>query len=55
MVIGSPTPFHHSLAERIEQDAGEVLSSLTGEEASRLARQLAAIEARLPGFAPAAS
>jgi len=55
VVVGSPTPFHHSLAERIEQDAGEVLSSLTGEEASRLTRQLAAIESRLPGFAPPAA
>jgi hypothetical protein len=55
VVIGSPTPFHHSLAERLEQDAGEALSSLTEDEASRLARQLAAIEARLPGFVPPAA
>lgn len=50
VVIGSPTPFHRSLAERTEQDAGEALSSLTEDEASRLMQQLAAIEARLPGF-----
>lgn len=55
VVIGSPTPFHRSLAGRIEQDAAEALSSLTGDEASRLARQLAAIESRMPGFVPPAA
>jgi hypothetical protein len=55
VVIGAPTPFHQSLAERREQDAGEVLPALTSEEASRLARQLDAIESRLPGFAPPAA
>ena len=55
VVIGSPTSFHRSLAERIEQDAAEALSSLTEDEASRLARQLAAIESRLSGFVPPAA
>jgi hypothetical protein len=55
VVIGSLTPFHHALAERIEQDASEALSSLADDEASRLARQLAAIETRLPGFVPPAA
>ncbi len=55
VVVGSPTPFHLSLAERTEQDASEALSSLTRDEASRLARQLVAIEARLPGFIPPAA
>lgn len=48
VVVGSPTPFHRSLVARIEEDATAALAALSPDEAARLARQLAAIEARLP-------
>jgi hypothetical protein len=40
----------------VAEDAAEVLASLSADDTTRLARQLAAIEARLAGFgAPAPS
>ena len=50
VVVGSPTAFHRSLTERLDQDAAELLASLTDEETARLTRQLSAIESRLRRF-----
>lgn len=56
VVVGSRTPFHHSLTSLVADDAAQVLAALSAEELARLARQLAAIESRLPRSAsPAAS
>jgi hypothetical protein len=55
VVVGSPTAFHQTLTERLDEDAAHLLASLSAEEIARLARQLAAIEPRLQGFvSPAA-
>jgi hypothetical protein len=48
VVVGSRTPFHHSLTSLVADDAAQVLAALSAEELARLARQLAAIESRLP-------
>jgi hypothetical protein len=47
IVVGFPTPFHHSLTSRIAEDAARVLASLGADETDRLARQLAVIQTRL--------
>ena len=49
VVVGSRTAFHDSLESPVAQDAADVLASLSADETARLARQLAAIEARLGG------
>ena len=55
VVVGPRTAFHHSLTSLVAQDAADVLATLSPDEAARLARQLLAIEARLPGsHSPAA-
>jgi hypothetical protein len=55
VVVGLPTAFHSSLTSPIVEDASDALASLNADETARLARQLAAIEARLSEFgSPAA-
>lgn len=55
VVVGPRTSFHHSLTSLVADDAAVVLASLSADEAARLARQLLAIEARLPhSHSPAA-
>ena len=49
VVVGSRTPFHHSLTSLVAEDAAQALASLSGDDAARLARQLAAIESRMSG------
>jgi hypothetical protein len=50
VVVGSHTGFHLSLSSPVVEDATDALAALSADETARLARQLAAIEARLPGF-----
>lgn len=47
VVVGAPTPFHDSLDEREERDAFAAIDAFTPDEASRYARLLAPIQARL--------
>jgi len=54
VVVGSRTPFHLSLSSPVAEDAPDSFASVSPDEAVRLARQLAAIEARLPGFSSVA-
>lgn len=55
VIVGPRTAFHHSLASLVVEDAANVLALLSPDESARLARQLATIEARLPGFGLARS
>ena len=52
VVVGGRTAFHHSLASSLAEDAADALASLSADETARPARQLAAIEAHLPGSTP---
>lgn len=52
VVVGAATAFHAGLDALEEEPASATLAALSGEEAGRLQRLLAPIEARLPGFAP---
>jgi hypothetical protein len=52
VVVGRRTSFHDSLTSPLAEDAADALAALSADEMARLARQLAAIEARLPGFTP---
>lgn len=49
VTVGPRTAFHDSLLSPVVEDAALVLASMSADESARLARQLAAIEARLPG------
>jgi hypothetical protein len=49
VVVGTRTAFHRALASPIAEDAATVLAALSPDETARLRRQLATIEARLPG------
>ena len=51
VVVGRRTAFHGTLTSPVAEDAARALASLSADEMARLARQLAAIEARLPDSA----
>ncbi len=48
VVVGARTAFHESLTSTVADDAADLVASLSAEERTRLERQLAAIESRLP-------
>ncbi len=50
VVVGAPTAFHHTLADNVREAAAQNLASLSADDMARLARQLAAIEQRMPAF-----
>ncbi len=51
VIVGAPTAFHQSLSSSTREDATLALAALGAEEATRLARQLSAIESRLAKLA----
>ena len=51
VVVGAPTAFHHTLTDHVREAAAQNLASMSADDMSRLARQLAAIEQRMPAFA----
>lgn len=51
VVVGAPTAFHHTLTAFARETAAEALASMSPDDIARLARQLAAIEQRMPAFA----
>src|SRR6476660_838984 len=50
VVVGAPTAFHHTLTDQVREAAAQNLASLSVDDMARLARQLAAIEQRMPAF-----
>jgi hypothetical protein len=52
VVVGSATAFHHALTDHLRESAAQNLASLSADDMTRLARQLGAIEQRMPAIAP---
>jgi hypothetical protein len=51
VVVGAPTAFHQTLTDHLREAAATHLASLSADDTARLARQLAAIEQRMPADA----
>jgi hypothetical protein len=51
VVVGAQTAFHHTLTDLVREPVAENLASLSADDRARLARQLVAIEQRMPAFA----
>ena len=51
VVVGAPTAFHHTLTDHVREAAAQNIASMSADDMARLARQLAAIEQRMPAFA----
>lgn len=51
VVVGARTAFHHSLTDLACEPVAENLASLSADDRGRLARQLEAIEERMPAVA----